>query len=157
MTPDQWAHTTPFANRANQLICMHTTYRSSGGDPRRFGRRSSAQCRWLGQAKVRGRPPAAPGQQASPVADWADRPDHSLRRSLADVAAGETLVFAGNRCRCPLSQLAERYGSEHGPVTDMALLIPVPAVLSTISLDDLPGHIYLDEPIADDEQPGQYL
>lgn len=37
------------------------------------------------------------------------------------MAAGETLVFAGNRCRCPLTQLAERYGADHGPVTDSYL------------------------------------
>ena len=39
----------------------------------------------------------------------------------AAVVAGETLLFAGNRCRCPLTELAERYGAEHGPVTDIYL------------------------------------
>jgi hypothetical protein len=34
---------------------------------------------------------------------------------------------------------------------------PGPATLTTISPDDIPGHIQLDEPITDDERPGQYL
>jgi hypothetical protein len=38
-----------------------------------------------------------------------------------------------------------------------ALSTPAPATLSTISPDDIPGHVYLDEPITDDERPGQYL
>jgi len=41
--------------------------------------------------------------------------------AAAAVVAGETLLFAGNRCRCPLTELAERYGAEHGPVTDIYL------------------------------------
>ena len=30
-------------------------------------------------------------------------------------------MFAGNGFRCPLAELAERYGAEHGPVTDIYL------------------------------------
>ena len=37
------------------------------------------------------------------------------------VVAGEVLVFAGNRCRCPLTKLAERYGARSGSVTDIYL------------------------------------
>jgi hypothetical protein len=38
-----------------------------------------------------------------------------------------------------------------------ALPAPGLATLSTISPDDIPGHIHLDELIPDDERPGQYL
>jgi hypothetical protein len=31
------------------------------------------------------------------------------------------------------------------------------ATLTTISPDDIPGHIHLDESATDDERPGQYL
>lgn len=34
---------------------------------------------------------------------------------------GETLVFAGNRFRCPLTQVAHRLGDERGGVTDIWL------------------------------------
>jgi hypothetical protein len=37
------------------------------------------------------------------------------------VVAGESLVFAANGFRCPLTQLAERLGSEHASVTDIYL------------------------------------
>jgi len=33
----------------------------------------------------------------------------------------ESLVFVGNRCRCPLSGLAERLGAGNGSVTDIYL------------------------------------
>jgi hypothetical protein len=39
----------------------------------------------------------------------------------AAVIAGESLVFAGNGFRCPLTQLAEHYGAESGAVTDIYL------------------------------------
>ncbi len=39
----------------------------------------------------------------------------------AGVVAGESLIFVGNRCRCPLTQLAERLGAERGSVTDIYL------------------------------------
>jgi hypothetical protein len=39
----------------------------------------------------------------------------------AGVVAGEALIFTANRCRCPLTQLAERLGAQHGSVTDIYL------------------------------------
>jgi len=39
----------------------------------------------------------------------------------AGVVAGETLVFAANGFRCPLTDLAERLGAENGSVTDIYL------------------------------------
>jgi hypothetical protein len=39
----------------------------------------------------------------------------------AAVIAGESLVFAGNGFRCPLTQLAKHYGAESGAVTDIHL------------------------------------
>jgi hypothetical protein len=39
----------------------------------------------------------------------------------ASVVAAETLVFAGNGLRCPLTELAERYGAQSGSVTDIYL------------------------------------
>jgi hypothetical protein len=39
----------------------------------------------------------------------------------AGVVASESLIFVANRCRCPLTQLAERLGAEHGSVTDIYL------------------------------------
>lgn len=37
------------------------------------------------------------------------------------VVVGESLVFAANGFRCPLTELAERYGAERGSVTDIYL------------------------------------
>jgi len=37
------------------------------------------------------------------------------------VVVGETLVFAGSGFRCPLTEIAERYGAERGSVTDIYL------------------------------------
>jgi uncharacterized protein YndB with AHSA1/START domain len=39
----------------------------------------------------------------------------------AGVVAAETLIFAGNGFRCPLTQVAERLGAERGSVTDVYL------------------------------------
>lgn len=39
----------------------------------------------------------------------------------ASVVAGESLVFAANGFRCPLTDIAERLGAEHGSVTDAYL------------------------------------
>lgn len=39
----------------------------------------------------------------------------------ASVVAGESLVFAANGFRCPLTDIAERLGAEHGSVTDTLL------------------------------------
>src|SRR6478735_10954731 len=35
------------------------------------------------------------------------------------IVAGETVVFAANGFRCPLTELAERYGAATGSVTDI--------------------------------------
>ena len=49
--------------------------------------------------------------------------DHSDRRTAiaGGVVAAESLIFAANRCRCPLTKLAERFGAERGSVTDIYL------------------------------------
>jgi hypothetical protein len=39
----------------------------------------------------------------------------------AGVVAGESLIFAANGCRCPLTQLAERFGATRASVTDIYL------------------------------------
>jgi hypothetical protein len=39
----------------------------------------------------------------------------------AGVVAAESLIFAGNGFRCPLTQVAERLGAERGSVTDIYL------------------------------------
>jgi hypothetical protein len=39
----------------------------------------------------------------------------------AGVVAAESLIFAGNGFRCPLTQVAERLGAQHGSVTDIYL------------------------------------
>ena len=39
----------------------------------------------------------------------------------AGVVTAEGLMFSANRCRCPLSQLAERLGAKRGSVTDIYL------------------------------------
>jgi hypothetical protein len=41
--------------------------------------------------------------------------------AAAAVVAGESLVFAANGFRCPLTRLAERLGAESGSVTDIWL------------------------------------
>jgi hypothetical protein len=47
----------------------------------------------------------------------------SDRRSAiaAAIVGAETTVFTANGFRCPLTQLAERRGAEHGSVTDIYL------------------------------------
>ena len=37
----------------------------------------------------------------------------------AGVVGGESLIFLGNRCRCPLTGLAENLGAASGSVTDI--------------------------------------
>jgi hypothetical protein len=37
------------------------------------------------------------------------------------IVAGEVLVFVGNGFRCPLTELAERYGAHSGSVTEIYL------------------------------------
>jgi hypothetical protein len=47
----------------------------------------------------------------------------------AGVVGGESLIFLGNRCRCPLTGLAENLGAASGSVTDIyaasAFLLPI--------------------------------
>ena len=53
-------------------------------------------------------------------AGFAGRTDKRVAIAGA-IVAGETLVFAGHGFRCPLTQLAERYGAQSGSVTDIYL------------------------------------
>ena len=58
-----------------------------------------------------------------PPSHWGIRALRRVRRR-SDRRVGvaeETLVFADNVFRCPLMGLVERYGTEHGPVTDICL------------------------------------
>jgi hypothetical protein len=51
---------------------------------------------------------------------FAKRSDRSVVVA-AVVVGGESLIFAANRFRCPLSQLAESFGADNGSVTDIYL------------------------------------
>jgi hypothetical protein len=51
---------------------------------------------------------------------WSDPTDRRVGTAAA-VIAGETLLFAGNGFRCPLTELARRYGAASGSVTDIYL------------------------------------
>jgi hypothetical protein len=53
-------------------------------------------------------------------AGFARRSDRRVGIAAAVVAA-ESLIFAGNGFRCPLTPLAERLGAERGSVTDIYL------------------------------------
>jgi hypothetical protein len=53
-------------------------------------------------------------------AGFAGRTDRRVGIAAA-VVAGESLVFAGNGFRCPLTDLAKRYGAESGSVSDICL------------------------------------
>ena len=48
------------------------------------------------------------------------RPDRRDAVTAA-VVAGESLIFAANGFRCPLTDLAEQFGAERGSVTDIYL------------------------------------
>jgi hypothetical protein len=48
------------------------------------------------------------------------RPDRRAAVAAA-VVAGESLIFAANSFRCPLTDLAEQLGAERGSVTDIYL------------------------------------
>jgi hypothetical protein len=48
------------------------------------------------------------------------RPDRRAAIAVA-VVAGESLIFAANGFRCPLTDLAEQLGAERGSVTDVYL------------------------------------
>jgi hypothetical protein len=54
---------------------------------------------------------------------WTGLRRRSDRRAAiaAAVVGGETLVFVANGFHCPLTELAERAGAEHGAVTDIYL------------------------------------
>ena len=54
---------------------------------------------------------------------WAGFRNQSDRRAAiaAGVVATESLIFAANGFRCPLTELAERVGAEHESVTDIYL------------------------------------
>jgi len=54
---------------------------------------------------------------------WAGFKKRSDRRTAiaAGVVASESLIFAVNGFRCPLTQVAERVGADHGSVTDIYL------------------------------------
>lgn len=50
------------------------------------------------------------------------RGEPDRRAAVAAVVVGaECAVYAGNRFRCPLTGLAEKYGAERGSVTDIFL------------------------------------
>lgn len=59
----------------------------------------------------------------------------------AGVVAGESIIFLGNRCRCPLTGLAEVLGAASGSVTDIYLpewlasnLVPIHIPLLALAL-----------------------
>lgn len=70
---------------------------------------------------------------------WEDR-----RTAIAaGVVGGESIIFLGNRCRCPLTGVAENLGAASGSVTDIYLpgflashlvLIPVPLLALALCL-----------------------
>jgi hypothetical protein len=53
-------------------------------------------------------------------AGFARRSDRRAGLAAA-VVAGESLIFAANGFRCPLTQLAQRLGAERASVTDVYL------------------------------------
>lgn len=53
-------------------------------------------------------------------AGFRKRADHRVAIAAA-VVASESLVFAANGFRCPLTQVAERAGAERGSITDIYL------------------------------------
>ena len=54
-------------------------------------------------------------------AGFTRRSDRRAAAVAAAVVGGETLVFAGNGFRCPLTQLAQRLGATQAGVTDIWL------------------------------------
>jgi hypothetical protein len=54
---------------------------------------------------------------------WSGATGRTDRRAVlaGAIVAGESLVFAGNGWRCPLTDVAERFGAESGSVTDIYL------------------------------------
>ena len=87
-------------------------------------------------------------------AGLARRSDRSAAIAAA-VVAGESLIFVGNRCRCPLTQVAERLGAEQGSVTDIYLphwlarnlpAIHVPLIVLAVLLHARNLHWAFDDP-----------
>ena len=75
-------------------------------------------------------------------AGFAKRSDRSVVVATV-VVGGETLIFAANGFRCPLTQLAESFGADNGSVTDIYLpkwfahylpAIHVPLIVLAVSL-----------------------
>jgi hypothetical protein len=66
----------------------------------------------------------------------------------AAVVAGETLVYLGNGCRCPLTGLAERLGAAEGSVTDIYLPHWLAANLARIHVPLIAAAVYLHTRIA---------
>jgi hypothetical protein len=59
----------------------------------------------------------------------------------AGVVVGESIIFVGNRCRCPLTGLAKDLGDARGSVTDIYLprwlasnLVPIHVPLLALAL-----------------------
>ncbi len=59
----------------------------------------------------------------------------------AGVVVGESLIFVGNRCRCPLTRVAEALGAACGSVTDIYLplwlasyIVPIHVPLLALAL-----------------------
>ena len=83
--------------------------------------------------------------------------------TLTPAAAGKAATVLGqaeSRLRSGNARLAVRLldqATTSQARRIAALSAPDQATLSTISPDDIPGHIQLGSPITDDEQPGQYL
>jgi hypothetical protein len=74
---------------------------------------------------------------------YAGMTGHENRRTgiAAGVVAAESLIFVGNRCRCPLTGLAEDLGATRGSVTDIYLprwlasnLVPIHVPLLALAL-----------------------
>ena len=59
------------------------------------------------------------------------------------VVAGESLIYLGNRCRCPLTGVAERLGAARGSVTDIYLPRGLAANLPRIHLPLIILAVYL--------------
>ena len=68
---------------------------------------------------------------------WEDR-----RTAIAaGIVGGESLIFLGNRCRCPLTGMAQALGATRGSVTDIYLpwwlasnLVPIHVPLLALAL-----------------------
>ncbi len=77
------------------------------------------------------------------------------RKAAAVLARAEAGQASGN-ARLAVRLLAQVTATQAHRITT-APTPPDPAALSTIAVADIPGHLYLDDPAADDQRPGQYL